>query len=672
MKETRIQSVSDFLVAIKDLYSSEDYTFLEKAARKAHELHLGQNRASGEPYIIHPLQVAEILVRLRMDAITVAAALLHDTLEDTSLSREDLRIQFGEEVENLVFGVTKIEIVNEKKKNFAEAETIRKMLFAMVKDVRVILIKLADKLHNMRTLQYKTPERQKAIAQDTLDIFAPLAARLGISWMKDELEDLALKFTQSDVYQQIKSFVSFKKEERAAYLERVRLAIIDAAAEEKITIEAESRAKHFYSIYSKMKKRNKKLDEIYDLLGIRILCDHVHDCYIVLGVVHRLWMPIAGRFKDYIAMPKENKYQSLHTTVMCYEGKLIEIQIRTRTMDETAQFGVAAHWLYKQNTKGQKGKPEDISLISRLQDMNSSGMASLDFLDDIKRELLKDSIYVFTPKGDVIQLPAGSTAIDFAYHIHTEVGNHAVGAKADGTIIPLRTALKNTQVIEIITNPAARPHVDWLRFVKTAKTRHKVRTWLNHHDETIILDRNIVAKKPKSVLSAKIESAVPSTTSPPASSLDSKSIRVEGEANMMIHFANCCSPVSGDDIVGYVSRGRGIMIHRRDCRNLGSIPDRQDRSIEVEWEGISPKTIRILTIHAQKDLKLFAELDRILRRFHGHLLEGKLDSEYHGEYQQGTFTVEIGRKDALKRFLKALRAGNGILEVKDNPEHSEH
>jgi len=671
MKETAIRTIADFMTKIEPVYGQDDCSFIRRAAEIAEKLHEGQSRASGEPYLIHPLQVAEILVDLSMDAVCIAAALLHDTLEDTILSREQLRNDFGADVEALVFGVTKIEIVNEKRKSSAEAETIRKMLFAMVKDVRVILIKLADKLHNMRTLQFKSPDRQKVIAQDTLDIFAPLAARLGMSWMKDELEDLSLKFLQPEVYQDIKSFVSQKKAERSDYLLRVRQAILDAAVFENLQIDVQSRAKHFWSIYEKMKSRNKKLEEIYDLLGIRILCQHVYECYVILGLVHRLWMPIEGRFKDYIAMPKSNKYQSLHTTVMCYGGKLLEIQIRTFHMDETAHYGVAAHWVYKQ--KGGQDKPDlaEIELISRLKDMNTSGLASTDFLEDIKRELLKDSIYVFTPKGDVIQLPAGSTAIDFAYHIHTEVGNHAVGAKADGAIIPLRTALKNTQVIEIITSPHGRPHIDWLRTVRTSKTKHKIRSWLNHHDSSIIVDRNIVARKPAEnppATSATPKNAALSKETGMALPISGKEsqagIRVDGESNMMIRFATCCQPKTGDDIIGYVSRGRGIIVHRRDCRNFMAIPGLEERMIEVEWESVSPHIQVQLYIRFRRDINVFSELERDLRKHMGHLVEGKTENDHTGAIE-GRFTVDLKRKADYKKFIKDLRDLDGILELRE-------
>lgn len=665
---------------VRKLYTAEEQELILRAALCSQHLHTGQTRASGEPYFIHPLQVAEILMDMQMDGTTLAAAFLHDTLEDTVLTRNELKNKFGKDVEALVFGVTKIDMANSKNKNAAETETIRKMLFAMITDIRVILIKLADKLHNMRTLQFKTPDRQKAIAQDTLDIFAPLAARLGISWMKDELEDLSLKFLQPEVYRQIKDYLAQKRGERSEYLQRVAKAITEASTSEGVEIDVDTRAKHFYSIYQKMKERNKKLEEIYDFLGIRILCKTMHECYILLGVVHRLWMPIEGRFKDYIAMPKSNRYQSLHTTVMCYDGKLTEIQIRTKAMNETAENGVAAHWLYKQQISGQGTDTADLAIISKLKDLNAAGIASGDFLDEIKRELLRDSIYVFTPQGDVIQLTKGSSPIDFAYHIHTEIGNHAAAAKADGVIIPLKSELKNTQVVEIITNPQARPHVDWLRHVKTGRTRHKIRAWLNRHDESLFIDRDIVARKPKEIQPFNPNNRKPHprldgqvSDHAPLSSEELKGkrlpIRVGDERNMMIRFASCCNPVAGDDIIGYVSRGRGIIIHRRDCRNIRGIPDLAERNIEVEWESVSPRISRIINVTTHKTADLFGDIESVIKRHKGHLVSGKLEENHAGQIE-GRFTLDLPRREDFRKVIKDLRQIRTIIAIQETADLS--
>ncbi len=658
-----LTTIRELEEAISD-YSTEDQKLIVSAANRARKLHAGQARESGEPYFTHPLQVAEILIGVRLDQDTIRAALLHDCLEDTRLSRSELRREFGKEVENLVNGVTKISIVKAKHKSVQESETIRKMLLAMVKDIRVILIKLADKLHNMRTLDYKPDsQRRREIAQETLDIYAPLAGRLGISWMKDELEDLALKHVNANAYRTIKEYVAEKKTQRAGYLQRVKDAIDAAAREEGLSIEVTARAKHFFSIYQKMKKLGKDLDEIYDLLGIRLLVDTTNECYQVLGLVHRLWPPIEGRFKDYIAMAKTNQYQSLHTTVLCFEGKIIEIQIRTRSMHNTAEFGVAAHWLYKQRSLSGRALPQDIAIVNQVRGLTDARITSGEFLEEIKREILRDSIYVFTPKGDAIQLPKGATAIDFAYHIHTEVGNHTNGAKADGSIVPLREPLKNTQVIEILTSPNAKPHVNWLRYARTSRARNKIRNWLNKHDETLIINQSIIARKqPEPPVQAE-----PRPVSNETSEILDRhkvAVRVGDERNMMIRFAQCCKPRTGDEIVGYVSRGRGIIIHRRNCRNLSSIAEVEERLIDVEWETVSPKTTKRYRVRSRPTNDLFSEIEGAVRKFGGHLIEGRVDEEPSGNLE-ALFTLEIERRQDLRKVTKCIRAIPSIMSLSE-------
>jgi guanosine-3',5'-bis(diphosphate) 3'-pyrophosphohydrolase len=641
------------------------------AARKSEVLHQGQYRDSGEPYFIHPLQVAEILIEMKLDATTIASALLHDVLEDTIMTRAELKREFGRDVENLVNGVTKIALVKAQNKNVQESETIRKMLLAMVKDVRVILIKLADKLHNMRTLSYKPGPRQREIAQETLDIYAPLAGRLGISWLKDELEDLSLKHLHPDIYRSIKEQLAEKRQERSAYLNRIKATITKSAAREGVAVVVESRAKHFYSIYMKMKRFGKELGEIYDLLGVRVQCDTTNQCYQILGLVHRLWPPIEGRFKDYIAMLKANQYQSLHTAVLGFEGRVIEIQIRTHEMHRTAEYGVAAHWLYKRGLTRDQVNPGDLHIMHRVRDLKDSRITSGEFLEEIKREILRDSIYVFTPKGDAIQLPKGATAIDFAYHIHTEVGHRTTGAKADGAIIPLKEPLKNTQVIEILTNPNAHPHLNWLRYARTSRARSKIRAWLNKNDETLIINQSIIARK-QSEKSSVQEPPKPRDKRGPSQEtndiLDQHKveIRVGKERNMMIHFAQCCSPRTGDDIVGYVSRGRGIIIHRRDCKSLLSIPDMEERLIEVEWETVSPKTTHRFRVVARPTNDLFSEIEGAVRKIHGHLIEGRID-ESGPNTIDASFTLEIERTHDLRKIAKSIRAIPAVMSLQTLP-----
>ncbi len=658
-------------------YSAADQEKFLAAANFAAEKHKDQRRASGEPYIIHPLAVAEILIQLKMDSDTVCAGLLHDTLEDTDTTYEELVALFGTPVADMVEGETKIANLKTMSKSVAEAETIRKMFFAMSKDIRVIIIKLADKLHNMRTLQHLNNDRAREIASDTLDIFAPLADRLGISWLKDELEDLSLKTLKPDTFNYIQEYLLSKKSAQRAYLSRVEKSIYRACAEAELNdVLVTSRAKHTYSIYMKMKKRKKEIDEIFDILGVRILCNTVTECYTILGVVHRLWPPIEGRFKDYIAMPKANNYQSLHTTVMALDGKLLEIQIRTTEMHFTAEFGVAAHWTYKSASGSEAGSwskmdSEQFSrIISKLKTWSNEIETSESYMDDIKGELLKDTIYVFTPQGHIVELPANATALDFAYQIHTEIGNHTTGAKADGSIIPLNAPLKNTQVIEILTSPNARPHLQWLRYAQTNSARRKIRAWLNKYDENILIDKEIIAKR-------KVTEPVKEIVAPSVP-LDDENIvrhvqdakrikfRVGDEKNMMINIAQCCSPVRGDDIVGYVSRGRGIIVHRRDCPNLKNMSEIVDRSIEVEWENEHPKLTKRFSITSKRTYDLFGEIEGALRKFKGHLIEGRLYDDEEGKLA-GTFTMEMEKEEDFKKILKNLKtipSVNTIAEIK--------
>ncbi len=659
-----ILTIPDF-ERLLERYAPEERDQILAAARWAEQLHGNQKRASGEPYFTHPLQVAAILVGMQMDHESVIAALLHDVLEDTETSSNEMRRLFGRQVESLVKGVTKISVLKSRSKSEQGSETIRKMLFAMTKDIRVIIIKLADKLHNMSTLEHLPEARRREIAKECVDIYAPLADRLGISWLKAELEDLSLKHLHPQIYQQIKEHLLAKRTERAEYLGRVEKAINKAAKKEGLTVRVTTRAKHFYSIYKKMKYKDKKLEEIFDLLGIRILCETENDCYTLLGLVHRIWPPIEGRFKDYIAMPKDNQYQSLHTTVMGCGGRLIEIQIRTFAMHTTAEFGIAAHWAYKKGTKGRIN-PEDLAIISKLKSWDGYAGGSEEFLEEIKRELLKDSIYVFTPKGDIVELPVGSTPIDFAYHIHTEVGNHIVGAKADGNIIPLSAELANTQVIEILTSPKGKPNLTWLRSVKTERARSKIRQWLNKNDDTIIVDRNIIAKKKPAQPHQEPQPAPAPTGGGEVIKrvLDGAKFvfRIGNERNLMISLARCCNPSTGDDIIGYSSRGRGIVVHRKDCPNLAHIPDFQERNIEVEWEAFSPKVVKRFRVRSKVTYDLFSEIEGAIKKYKGHLIEGKLEDDPQGNLA-GFFTIELEKADDYRKILKSIRAIPSIINI---------
>jgi len=655
-------------------YTKVEQDRIREAAEFACEYHGNQKRQSGEPYIIHPYAVAEILISLKMDVDTVVAGLLHDTIEDTSATYELLVERFGQTVADLVEGETKISTLKAKNKTQQEAETIRKMFFAMSKDVRVIIIKLADKLHNMRTLQHLSPVRAREIANECLDIFAPLADRLGMSWLKGELEDQSLKILKPETFQYIEEYLLSKKSERTAYLGRIEKILYRACGEEGLAnVEVQSRTKHTYGVYMKMKKRKKELEEIGDILGVRIICDTVTECYTLLGIVHKLWPPIEGRFKDYIAMPKANNYQSLHTTVMALDGKLLEVQIRTKEMHVTAEYGVAAHWVYKADTgigEGNWTEKDNLQfsrILRKLKSWSSEIEQSESFLDDIKGELLKDTIYVFTPQGHIVELPANATALDFAYHIHTEVGNHTTGAKADGSIIPLNQPLKNTQVIEILTSPNAHPNINWLRLAQTTNARKKIRSWLNRNDDSLIIDKNIIAKKKPEMLTpvpVLPETPVAEGAEIVRSVVDQSRVSfvVGEEKNMMISLAQCCNPTRGDEIVGYVSRGRGIIVHRKNCHNLRNMTEIDQRSIEVEWESSSPTLTRRFRVVSKVTQDLFAEIEGAIRKYHGHLIEGRLDD---GEQDRliGSFTMEVGNEEDFKKVVKSIKAIPAVVTI---------
>lgn len=547
-------------------------------------------RSSGVPYYLHPMRVACIIAKAQLDKETVIAGLLHSILEVSPESTEEIKATYGEAVANICLQTAKITGMHINSKTMQQADSIRKMLFAMVDDIRVILVKLADRLDRMRNLKFVSEQSQKAVAKEVIDIWAPLASRLGMADVKSEFEDLSLKYTNPDVFQQIKKIVAQKKDERADYLNQAVKKIYTAAEKAGINITITSRAKHFYSIYQKMRKRNKEAGELYDLLALRIICNEDSECYTLIGIVHGLWKPMDGRFKDYIAMPKANGYQSLHTTVMC-EGKPLEIQIRTQKMHDVAEHGVASHWLYKKGTNHDMVDASNIGIINQLKELRNAHLTDEAFFNELKSDLLGDEIFVFTPKGDVIQLPSGACAIDFAYAIHSAVGEKIVGAKADGKIIPLTVPLKNTQIIEVLTNPQAHPTQSQLKVVKTAKAHQKIHAWLTENDATFT-DKEITAKKEAELSVNAKQPAVKKrrvTGNPPqeensGNSNFSGKIKIGDTTNFFITIAKCCNPKKGDAISGYVSRSRGITIHKASCLTYQRIRDIEKRRIEVEWD----------------------------------------------------------------------------------------
>ena len=620
---------------------------IERAYDLANEAHKGQTRVSGEAYIHHPLHVAQILTELHMDDATISAALLHDVVEDTIYTIEQMTELFGEEVAMLIDGVTKLGKLQYQSKEEAQLESYRKMFLAMAKDIRVIMIKLADRLHNMRTLKYMREDKQKRIAKETIEVYAPLANRLGISSIKWELEDLCLRYLEPDIYYDLVENVKQKRKERQSFIDTSIEQIREKLAEADITAEINGRAKHFYSIYKKMKRDNKDISEIYDLSAVRVLVHTVKDCYGVLGVIHAMWKPIPGRFKDYVAMPKSNGYQSLHTTVMTH-GYPLEIQIRTFAMHQVSEYGVAAHWKYKEAGKSIGAGSQVDQKMNWLRQMVSLQKELSDpkeYFEALKVDIFSDEVFVFTPKGDVIDLPKGSIPIDFAYRIHTEIGHHCVGAKVNGKLVPLEHKLKNGDIVSVVTNKANNgPSRDWLNIVASSETRNKIRSWFKKEKREENIERGLEMIKddakrlgyaPKELIKndrikkvaeklniqteddllaslgygglalpgimmklielykKDVQEATPPDVSKLLSELKapqkgrakktSHGVLVEGESGLMVRLARCCNPIPGDPIVGYITRGRGVSVHRSDCPNVLNDTD-FSRMIEVAWD----------------------------------------------------------------------------------------
>ena len=647
MSEMSPVTIDMILEAVKSYQPNADTDLIRRAYKLADAAHKGQKRVSGEDYIIHPLAVAKILTDLQIDDITISAAILHDVVEDTTHTLDEMRERFGDEVAMLIDGVTKLGRIQYKSKEEQQLESYRKMFLAMAKDIRVIMIKLADRLHNMRTLKYMREDKQKRIARETIEIYAPLANRLGISNVKWELEDLCLRYLDPKAYYDLVESVKQKRQERQAFIDEAHEQIVEKLEEAHITAEIQGRAKHFYSIYKKMKRDQKDISEIYDLSALRVLVDSVKDCYGVLGIIHAMWKPLPGRFKDYIAMPKSNGYQSLHTTVIC-RGYPLEIQIRTFAMHKVSEYGVAAHWKYKEAGKSVGATREYDQKMSWLRQMVSLQHELDDpreYFEALKVDVFSDEVFVFTPKGDVVDLPKGSIPIDFAYRIHTEVGHHCVGAKVNGKIVPLEYKLKNGDIVSIITNKSNNgPSRDWLNIVASSETRTKIRSWFKKQrkEENIARGMDMMEKEakhlgyvPKEILKPErlellakklnipqvndllasigyggitlngilgkliemhkqdLQKATPPDISQMLSELKqplknrkkkaSHGILVEGEGGFLVRLARCCNPIPGDPITGYITRGRGVSVHRSDCPNLLNDMD-FSRVIEVNWD----------------------------------------------------------------------------------------
>ena len=639
-------NIEDIIAKIKTYQPDAPLELVNKAYQLAHSAHTGQLRVSGEEYICHPLGVANILADLQIDAVTISASLLHDVVEDTTVTLDMLEKEFNQEIAMLVDGVTKLSRIEYKSKEEQQLENYRKMFLAMAKDIRVVLIKLADRLHNMRTLKYMSPRKQAEISRETLEIFAPLAHRLGISNVKWELEDLSFRFLEPEKYYKLVEQVKQKRQEREEIITEAIALMIERLDSVGITAEIQGRPKHFYSIYKKMKKNHKMdVSEIYDLSAIRIVVDSLKDCYGALGIVHTLWKPLPGRFKDYIAMPKSNGYQSLHTTVIGQSGQPLEIQIRTLEMHRISEYGIAAHWRYKEGAKGaHKDTDQKLSWLRQLLEWHRDVRDPREFVETVKMDVFADEVFVFTPRGDVLDLPAGSIPLDFAYRIHTDVGHRCVGAKVNGKIVPLEYKLNNGDIVEIITAKQGNgPSRDWLNIVGASETRNKIRQWFKKEkrEENVAKGREMIERESKKlgyewrdlvkgdrlsevakklsisseedlfeglgyggvtlhgVIAKLIElykKDLKSSTPPDVSAMlaelkpkrlknkVSHGILVKGESGLMVRLARCCNPLPGDVIVGYITRGRGVSVHRADCLNILNNSEEYERMIEVNWD----------------------------------------------------------------------------------------
>lgn len=635
-------------------YPKEDIEFIKKAYFLADKQHTGQKRASGEEYIIHPLSVALYLAKMKVDREMIATGLLHDVVEDTDYTLEQISEQFGESVANLVNGVTKITTLkNSPTKSDLKAETIRKMLLAMIEDIRVIIIKLSDKVHNMSTLCYVSEEKQKRTAKECLEIYAPLAGKLGLGVIKSQLEDLSLQALKPHIYEEIINFSKQREKEKKGQIAEVTKKLQQKLEKANLKYTIKSRTKHAYSVYNKMRKFNKKLEDVFDLYGIRIITQTVEDCYAVFGMVHSLFQPVPGRFKDYIANPKSNGYKSLHTTVMVAKRTALEIQIRTYEMDQMNEYGVAAHWYYKTGEKNG-----DLKWLEELKNMQTESLSPAEYYQTIRDDILREEIYVFSPKGDIYKMPQGATALDFAYKVHTQIGHRCRGAKVSGKIVPLGKALKNGAIVEIITGKDACPKMEWLSLVKTTDAKKKIRAFFAGLDKQTAEQQTVQPPISNKQPDFTTEEFTPKRLGQSISVADNRriSIEINGEKNLLFSFARCCHPVPPDNIVGFVSRGRGIIIHREDCESLRSQPDYHERVLNADWGRITGSKTYSFFMKVVPTNKHYIELMSYIKKKKGSVLDYRLDESTKNENEIDCYlSVDMPASIDEHRILKDLR-----------------
>jgi GTP pyrophosphokinase len=692
-----------------------DVDLLARAYRFSERAHAGQKRSSGDAYVSHCVEVAKILAELHLDSVTVASGLIHDVIEDTGVSAEEIEREFGTEIASIVDGVTKIGNITFRSTQERQVENYRKLLLSIAKDARVILIKLADRLHNMRTLDYLPDEKRRRIAQETMDLYAPLAHRFGMAKLRWELEDLSFKHLETDGYKSLAKLVAAKRAEREGLIAQMRDPIERVLRDAGLVhAEVTGRPKHLWSIFKKMKQREKPYEEIYDLMAIRVLVSSVPECYHALGLIHEGWTPLQERIKDYIAQPKSNGYQSLHTTIFGPGKQLFEIQIRTRDMHRTAEFGIAAHWLYKETAKTRDELDEKLGWFREILAMQLDAKTPDEFLEFLKLDLYQDEIFVFTPTGDVIQLPKGATPIDFAFAVHTEVGTRCHGAKVNGKIAPLSRQLRNSDQVEILTSSSARPSRDWLAHVRTGRARHKIRQWIRNEEQATsaklgrdILDREVKRRrleKPddaqllavaKQLSLADVRQLIASigqgdvhvsqvfkllypeaveTPEPPAKAASAferlvdrmrgttRGVRIQGVDGLMIRYSQCCQPVPGDPVVGYVTRGRGVSIHRADCPNLLLLSAEPERRLEIDWQEMEGELFVVrLGIEANDRRGLYADLAGAVTETGTNIKSLEMRSGDGGVF--GSVLVEVENLSHLQKIVKAIRRVKGVTDV---------
>jgi len=707
--------LNDITSQLLSYHPNADIGLVEKAYVYSAKVHQGQVRLSGEPYLSHPLEVAYILTQMKMDVISVVAGLLHDTIEDTVAELSEIERLFGQETANIVDGVTKISKMQFSTSEEHQAENMRKMILAMATDIRVILVKLADRLHNMQTLGYQAPEKQDLIARETLDIYAPLAGRLGIYWLKSTLEDLCLYYLEPEIYKKIKTELAERRGAREKFIEEVKELLSQKLKDANINATIKGRHKHLYSIYTKMKDQNLSPMQVYDILAFRVIVNSLKECYEVLGIIHATWKPVPGRFKDYISLPKANMYQSLHTTLMGPLGQRMEIQIRTWEMDRVAEEGIAAHWKYKEGLVASKTDEKQITWLRQLLEWQKSLQDPKEFMETVRMDLFPNEVYVFTPKGEVREFPKGATPVDFAYSIHSEIGNRCIGAKVNGKMVPLRYKLKNGDSVEIITSNKHHPSKDWLEFVKTSRARTKIKQWImrQERDQSINLGREILEKsleqsrmnlsnimkseqieavakdfsfhsvedllanlgfgrvsskqiigrlKPKLGIE---EDARTGLVSKMVSRIKRKKstlgIKVKGLDDMLVRFANCCHPLPGEHVAGFITRGRGVTIHKYNCRHI--LDAEPERVVEVVWEpsdhDVYVAKLRVIT----GDKKgILADISAILAQKDANILQATIQTTIDRK-GIALFTVEVENYKQLQEIMGTIKKVKDVLLV---------